>query len=112
MSQDKKSRSVINQSQSDSVESSSKEQPVSAKDTLNKMDEIESQGTVQCMYGASVESFTVAGQTVASVRASLVDSFNIPSDAVPYVNGDQVDGSFVLRANDNLEFVKQAGTKG
>lgn len=111
MSQDKLKKSG-DLSQQQTNEESTVQKPASTQDVLGKMDEIGNRGNVTCMYGSSVENFSVAGQTVSTVRDSLKDSFNIPQDAVPFVNGDQVDGTYILRESDNLEFVKQAGTKG
>ena len=112
MSQDKLNKSGDLSKQNQTSEESTVQKPSSVENTLGKMEEIGNRGNVTCMYGASSENFSVAGQTVATVRDSLKDSFNIPQDAVPFVNGNQVDGTYVLSENDNLEFVKQAGTKG
>ena len=89
-------------------------QKVSQKgqEMLQKLDEVESLGTVTVQYGASQEDLNVGGSSVGTVRSSLVDAFNIPKDAVPFVNGEQVDENYVLQANQVLEFVKQAGVKG
>ena len=89
-------------------------QKVSQKgqEMLQKLDEVESLGTVTVQYGASQEDLNVGGSSVGTVRSSLVDAFNIPKDAVPFVNGEQVDENYVLQVNQVLEFVKQAGVKG
>ena len=89
-------------------------QKVSQKgeEILQKLDNIESLGSVTVQYGASVEDLNVGGSSVGTVRSSLADAFNIPKDAVPFVNGEQVDENYVLQANQVLEFVKQAGVKG
>lgn len=82
------------------------------KEMLQKLDNIESMGTVTVQYGANQEELNVSGSSVATVRASLLDAFNIPKDAVPFVNGEQVDENYVLQTSQVLEFVKQAGVKG
>ena len=79
-----------------------------AADVIAKMEKAE----VKVIHGACDGSFNVAGSKVSAVRASLVDAFNIPGDALAFVNGEQVDNNHVLEANQVLEFVKQAGVKG
>lgn len=78
-----------------------------AADVLQKLE-----GKVKVLHGANDEELELVGQTVQAVRASLVDSFNIPGDAMALVNGDQVDNNYVLKQNDVLEFIKAAGVKG
>ncbi len=74
---------------------------------------LETFGSVKVIHGANVDIFAgVVGVSVAGIRASLVDAFNIPSDAVSLVNGEEVSGDFKLRANDTLEFIRQRGRKG
>jgi len=79
----------------------------SAQDALAKLD-----AAVKVIHGANDGSFNLAGSKVTTVRASLVDAFNIPGDALAFVNGEQVDANYTLQSNDTLEFVKQAGVKG
>ncbi len=69
-------------------------------------------GFVSIIHGANVGFFRVVGVSVMCVRASLVDAFNIPASAVPFVDGKRVKGDFRLRENSTLEFVQQAGRKG
>jgi hypothetical protein len=78
------------------------------EDTGNKSDT-----TVQVTYGANSTSFdNLAGNTVGDVRETLKQVFNIPNDAQPLVNGENVADRYRLKANDSLEFIKQAGVKG
>lgn len=67
---------------------------------------------VKIIHGANDGVFPVSGNSVATVRESLVDAFNIPGEALAFVNGEQTNDEFRLRGNDTLEFVKQAGRKG
>src|ERR1022692_338582 len=68
---------------------------------------------VKVIHGANDGVFDLAGATVASVRRSLVDAFNVPEDALAFVNGEQVDlSSFRLVGQETLEFCQQAGIKG
>lgn len=83
---------------------------VSAEETIARMEAV---GKVKVIHGSEDEVFeNLVGHKVQTVRASLVDAFNIPADALSFVNGEQVDGNYVLQKNDTLEFVKQAGVKG
>ena len=69
-------------------------------------------GNVKVIHGACDGSFNVAGSKVGAVRSSLVDAFNIPKDAIAFVDGNQVEMSHTLQGGSCLEFCKQAGTKG
>ena len=69
-------------------------------------------GAVKVIHGASDGVFPVAGHGVHAVRASLVDAFNIPADAISFMNGEQVSETYILRSIDTLEFCKQRGNKG
>lgn len=111
MAQDqKKPRGFANASKSEqsSVPTSFGEVP-SAADALAKL---EAAGKVKVIHGANDDEFEIAGAKVSQVRANLVDAFNIPGDALSFVNGEQVDANYTLQQNDTLEFVKQAGVKG
>ena len=67
---------------------------------------------VKIIHGANDGVFEVAGAKVETVRASLVDAFNIPADALAFVTGEQVERTYRLHPDDTLEFVKQKGKKG
>ncbi|MBI2632988.1 MAG: hypothetical protein HYW78_01185 [Parcubacteria group bacterium] len=54
----------------------------------------------------------LAGKKVKDVRKALTTALNIPEGSTSLVNGKEVDGEYVLQVNDNLEFVKLAGSKG
>lgn len=79
----------------------------SAQEALAKLD-----AAVKVIHGANDGSFNLSGSKVKTVRASLVDAFNIPGDALAFVDGEQVDENHVLQQNQTLEFVKPAGVKG
>lgn len=66
--------------------------------------------TVSC--GASGGKFPVIGKTVNAVADFLKEILNIDPTATAMVNGETVKGNFVLGEGDNVEFVKQAGSKG
>ncbi len=71
------------------------------------------QGQVQVIHGANNQTFeNLAGSSVQDVRDTLAEVFNIPGDAQALVNGENVGGNYRLRAQDTLEFIKQAGVKG
>lgn len=67
---------------------------------------------VRVVHGSNEQYFELSGKQVGSVRKSLKEVFNIPSDAKAYVNGEEVTDSFVLEAGVSLEFSKTAGVKG
>ena len=67
---------------------------------------------VRIIHGACDGEFPVAGHSVASVRASLVDALNIGADCIAVINGDEVEPTFVLSTGETLEFVHQFGCKG
>lgn len=69
-------------------------------------------GEVKVICAANDDRFPVVGCRVGTVRASLVDAFNIPPQAIALVNGERVDFSYRLQSNDILEFCKQYGYKG
>lgn len=68
-------------------------------------------GPVKVIHGANDGVFDVAGHDVVTVVRTLVDVFNIPSEAIAFVNGEHVDAGYMLHAHDTLEFCKQAGRK-
>jgi len=63
------------------------------------------------IHGSCDGEFVVAGASVRSIRASLVDAFNISADALAFLNGKQVDWRYRLRGGESLEFVKPWGRK-
>ena len=60
--------------------------------------------TIKC--GPNQESAELAGYTVAQVREMYQTEFNIPSDAVPLINGTQNDQGekYSLKDGETLEF--------
>lgn len=110
MSQDqKKPRGFANASKTEQNLVPTEKSVSSAADALARL---EAAGKVKVIHGANDDEFEIAGACVSQVRANLVDAFNIPGDALAFVNGEQVDASYKLKENDTLEFVKQAGVKG
>lgn len=69
-------------------------------------------GGVNVIHGANDGTFALEGAKVGTVRSSLVDAFNIPKDAIAFVNGEQADMGYTLATDDTLEFCKQSGSKG
>ncbi len=64
------------------------------------------------MYGAEDATYDVAGRTLSEAQENLKDVLGVPKDASALVNGEPVSGDYVLQANDDVQFVKQAGSKG
>lgn len=82
----------------------------SAQEALAKAEAV---GQVKVVHGSADGTFdNLVGVKVSTVKASLVHAFNIPGEAQAFVNGEAVNGDYVLQANETLEFVKQAGVKG
>ena len=81
----------------------------SLDETHNKL---ETNCYVQVMSGSSSKRFPVANQKVSNVRQLLKGVLNIADKAAALVNGKEVGEDTVLQANDRLEFVKRAGSKG
>jgi len=69
-------------------------------------------GGVKVIHGANDGTFALEGAKVGTVRSSLVDAFNIPKDAIAFVNGELADMGYTLATDDTLEFCKQSGSKG
>lgn len=68
---------------------------------------------VSVTYGSNGDDFPgFDGQTVANVRAQLSSAYQIPSDAVAQLNGQNASESDILRNGDELTFVKQTAQKG
>jgi|SRR5499427_10362747 len=70
-------------------------------------------GRVRVTHGANDCEFeNLAGKSVASVRKALASVFSIPKDAQPYIKGEVVQEDYKLKQGEQLEFLKQSGTKG
>jgi len=67
---------------------------------------------VKIVHGANDGEFDLSGHPVASLRTSLVDAFNIPADAIAFVNGRRVTPDYIAQAQDVIEFVRERGEKG
>ena len=77
---------------------------------LKKDNSYQSMISVSC--GAASSNYPVVGRTVGFIKATYREILNIDAAAGGVVNGKNVEDSYVLRSGDNLEFVRQAGTKG
>jgi len=67
---------------------------------------------VKIIHGANDGEFNLSGHSLASLRTSLVGAFNIPADAIAFVNGRRVTSDFIAQAQDVIEFVRERGEKG
>jgi CYTH domain-containing protein len=58
------------------------------------------------IYGVDQESGNLAGMTVAEVRIAYQQQFNIPTDAVAFVNGSRVENEnkYVVKEGDKVTF--------
>jgi hypothetical protein len=68
--------------------------------------------TIHVSCGASSGNFPVVGKSVKEVGDFLREVLNVDQLSTGLVNGKSVDSSYVLKAGDNLEFLKPAGKKG
>lgn len=79
----------------------------------NILEQIENHiNQVTVLHGAHERRFLPAGQTVAAVQAALTTPLNIPSQVIAVVNGQSVEPSYVLKAQDTLEFIRATGERG
>jgi hypothetical protein len=70
-------------------------------------------GKVKVICGIhSLPDLEIAGKTVKEVRKQLTSALNIGDEMAAVVNGNQVEGDYVLKADETLEFVRHAGSKG
>ena len=67
---------------------------------------------IQISCGASTGRFPVAGRTVAEVGELMREVLNVTKLSTGLVNGKEVEGNYVLKEGDVLEFLKPAGKKG
>src|SRR5208337_2530167 len=74
---------------------------------------------VSVTHGVFNRSFDVGGQTIAYLRKNLESLFGIPADAVAILNGEVTndehllwDEEHVLLDNDDLDFLREYGSKG
>ncbi|WP_298867570.1 helix-turn-helix domain-containing protein [uncultured Gimesia sp.] len=68
----------------------------------------------QCciMHGAHIQYANIAGQKVQDITNTFRDGFSISDQAIPLVNGKEVDENYVVLQGETLEFAKQSGVKG
>ncbi len=69
-------------------------------------------GAVRVIYGVHTLEAPVGGRTVADVRAALSQALNLSPEAIAVVDGVEAGEDHVLRAGEQLEFVRLAGEKG
>ena len=69
-------------------------------------------GKNKIINGVNTLDADLAGKTVGEIRAMLAQALNIDGAANPVANGETVGEDYILRANDELEFVKASGEKG
>lgn len=92
------------------IEEKNNPEKISEKRQFSEL--LRNQEKVRVIHGANQDYFDIQGKTVGSVKKSLKEVFNIPSEAQAIVAGSTVDNDFVLKAGDSLEFIKEAGVKG
>ena len=68
-------------------------------------------GFVKVIHAIKADFLDVAGESVAAVRESLPDAFNLNGEAVPFVKGEPVLPTYILQPDDTLEFIVPLGRK-
>lgn len=69
-------------------------------------------GRATVCYGVYTENTTIAGKTIAEVRAMYARLWNIPKDAVGYKGKEAMAEGYKIEPNDTIEFFRKAGEKG
>jgi len=67
---------------------------------------------VQVIYGASVQTLPLAGQTISAARPLLEMILRADRRSPILVNGQQAASNYVITNADVIEIVHQAGEKG
>ena len=67
---------------------------------------------VEVIHGVFAHSLPLVGMSVGQARCELQERMHIDPDAVPVLDGEEVDESTVLGEGQVLNFVKRAGEKG
>jgi hypothetical protein len=67
---------------------------------------------IQISCGANTGRFPVAGHSVAEVGELMREVLNVTKLSTGLVNGKEVEGNYILKEGDVLEFLKPAGKKG
>ena len=68
--------------------------------------------TISITHGVNSLDLDVAGKNVAEIRSSVSQILGLSGDEKAEVNGEKVDDNFYVSDGDEVEFVKEAGTKG
>ena len=68
--------------------------------------------TVIVIHGANDGHFDLQSKSVDVVAKHLHQAFNIPLDAVAFVNGEKVTFNYTLSDGESLEFIQESGRKG
>lgn len=66
---------------------------------------------IHVSHGSCDGQFDLAGRKVGELRQALAVAFNIPTNAITFVNGKKAKASVVLKPGDRVEFVKPARKK-
>ena len=69
-------------------------------------------GLVTVSHGPFAERLPVASMSVGDIRSRFSDRFDIDPHSHPYVDGEPVSDSTILRTDQLLVFMRPAGEKG
>jgi hypothetical protein len=67
---------------------------------------------VEVIHGVFAHSLPLVGMSIGQARSELQERMHIDPDAVPVLDGQEVDEDTVLAEGQVLNFVKRAGEKG
>lgn len=69
--------------------------------------------TARASCGASsINSNQIVGHKIVDVMAFFEEVLNVGDSSSPIVNGSNVDGDYIIKSGDNIEFIRAAGHKG
>jgi hypothetical protein len=84
-----------------------------ATPTTIRTDHLTKTSQVRVIHGANDHTFDrLTGKSVACVQESLSQMFNIPAEALAFLDGSEVGPGYRLRSSEVLEFVVRWGWKG
>jgi hypothetical protein len=67
---------------------------------------------VKVVYGVNELSLDLGGKSIRGIWKMLEQVLNLPRETTVSVNGQKVVDDYIVRAGDEIEFLKPAGIKG
>ncbi len=63
-------------------------------------------------FGSYSQEVLASGKSVKDVKSFIQGHYNVPNDALSFVNFQQVPDDYVLKDGESLQFHRPAGDKG